>query len=127
MGIEFSLKKKKGALSGWISYTYARSLRRVEGLFPIDIINNGDWFPANIDQPHSIDMVINWQANKRNRLALNFTYRTGRPATVPLANYFYGDLVLPYFSERNAFRISKLSPGRLFLHLGTSSDSNFKV
>lgn len=104
-GLEMAIKRKQGRLSGWLSYTYARSLRRVVGEFPTDAINGGDWFPANIDQPHSVDLALTWQANKRNRLAVNFIYRTGRPTTVPLANFFYNNLPLPYFSERNAFRI----------------------
>ena len=33
-GAEFYIEKKKGDLTGWISYTFSRSKRRVIGSFP---------------------------------------------------------------------------------------------
>lgn len=40
-GIELYVKKNLGRLTGWISYTYSRSLRRVITPFEEENINNG--------------------------------------------------------------------------------------
>ena len=50
-GAEFYLKKRKGDFTGWLSYTYSRSLRK------FDAINNGDFYPARQDLIHDISLV----------------------------------------------------------------------
>ena len=39
-GLELQVKKNKGRLNGWISYTFARTERQVEG------INKNEWYPS---------------------------------------------------------------------------------
>lgn len=99
-GFELSIKKQVGFLSGWINYTYSRSLRNVSG------INNGAWYPSNFDKPNDLSVVTNFQLNRRNALSINFSYSTGRPVTIPLHRHRLEDnFVVLNFSERNAFRI----------------------
>lgn len=104
-GLELYLEKKTGDLTGWISYTYSRSKRRIIGSFPEEIINDGEWYPANYDKPHILSFVGNYQLGKRTKFSAIFTYSTGRPVSYPSAkfDYFNGENIA-YYDRRNAFR-----------------------
>lgn len=99
-GAELSIKKKKGTFNGWLSYTYARSQRQVEG------INNGEWYSSNFDKPHDVSLILNYNPNQRHTISVNFNYATGRPTTPPIGNFETSSgLVVPVFSQRNQVRI----------------------
>ncbi|MEO0469328.1 MAG: carboxypeptidase-like regulatory domain-containing protein [Bacteroidota bacterium] len=104
-GGELSIKRKIGKVTGWLSYSYARTLRQVVGEFSEETINQGEWFPAPFDKPHTLNLVSNIQFNSRNSLSVNFTYSTGRPITAPIGNYFTSSVLVPHYSFRNQFRI----------------------
>ena len=104
-GVEVMLKKTLGKLSGWVSYTWSRSLLRQmedQGIFSI---NNGDWYNAPYDKPHDVKVVANYKFTHRYSLSANFDYSTGRPVTLPVGQYYYGEGVRLLYSERNAYRI----------------------
>ena len=103
-GVELFIKKKKGDLTGWLSYTYSRSLRQVEGAFPITNVNNGEWYPSNFDKPHDGTGVINYKFNQLISFSAIFTYSTGRAITVPSAKFNYDGLDIAYFDNRNQAR-----------------------
>lgn len=79
-GIEFLLQKKKGAYTGWVTYTLAR----VRNNFPE--LNNGFEFSALHDQRHEFKTVhsYEWQ---NYRLAATFVYASGKPFTEPAGQY----------------------------------------
>ncbi len=106
-GAELLLTKKRGTMTGWLSYTYARSLQQILGDVPAQQqLNDGDWFPANVDKPHNFNVLMNFQNNKYNSLSLTFVYSTGRPYTAPVGSYRTLDYSLPIFDGRNNSRIS---------------------
>ncbi len=100
-GLELSVKKKEGLVNGWISYTFSRSERQIEG------INNGEWYSSNYDKPHNFTLIFNYQPNQRNTFTVNFNYSTGRPVSSPLGNYQFlnGGVITPVYSQRNQVRI----------------------
>jgi len=104
-GTEFTLEKKGEKLSGRMSYVYSRSERKT---LPgqASLINQGDWYPSNFDQPHNFKLFLNLQISKRDRININFVYNTGRPITAPVGTYQVDGVVIANFSERNAFRLS---------------------
>jgi len=105
-GIEFSLKKKEGRYNGWISYTYSRTEIRAESPFPLESVNNGNWYPANYDKPHNLSVVFTYRLTKRITFNTNFLYSTGRPITAPTSVYRIGPYQqFPNYSERNQYRI----------------------
>ena len=104
-GIEVLLKKKTGQLNGWVSYTFSRTRLRVDSPFEEERINQGDWYPANYDIPHNLAIISNYKVNRRVNFSLNLTYRTGRPTTVPIAQYQFRNNVLAFFSKRNQYRV----------------------
>jgi len=99
-GIEFYVKKKKGKLNGWISYTYSRTLRLVDG------ISNSAWYPSKYDRPHNLSVVLNYDLTKRWNISANFVYITGTPNTFPNVRFELQGYVQGYNTSgaRNNFR-----------------------
>jgi hypothetical protein len=100
-GAEFYVKKNKGRLTGWVSYTLSRTERKVES------VNNDDWFPARFDKPHNITAVAIYELTKRLTLSSNFTIQSGTPATFPTNRYTVGGIIIGnnYNGMRNNSRI----------------------
>ncbi|MEZ4900421.1 MAG: TonB-dependent receptor [Spirosomataceae bacterium] len=100
-GSEFYIKKNKGKLTGWLSYTLARTERQIEG------INNGGWFPARFDKTHNVSTVALYQLNDRWSFSANFAFNTGTPASFPTNRFEWNGWVLPHNidNSRNASRI----------------------
>jgi hypothetical protein len=105
-GIETSLSKNSGRLTGSLNYTYSRSLRTINGVFEEEQINQGNPYPSNFDQPHIFN--INWKYNISRRYFFtgSWTFHTGRPVTTPLAGYIMDNIIVADFSERNQYRIA---------------------
>lgn len=105
-GLELMVSKEKGLATGWVNYTYARSLNQInEGPADIQRVNFGNWYSANYDRPHNINISLVIGQGKHHDFSFNFTYSTGRPYTTPQGFVQYQDKVFPYFSERNNIRI----------------------
>jgi hypothetical protein len=83
-GIEFLVKKNDGRLNGWISYTWSRVKRKVED------INYGNAYPAPYDKPNNINIILNYELNKRMVLSANWIYATGAPYTAPVGSLALG-------------------------------------
>ncbi len=104
-GLELFIKKKTGKVTGWLSYTYSKSLIQVEGAYDVETINSGKWFPTNFDKPHDFTAVLVYDFAENWSLSSNFTFSTGRPVTYPAAKIDYEGYTLAYFNERNSLRI----------------------
>lgn len=79
-GVEFLLQKKRGAYTGWVTYTLAR----VRNTFPG--INNGFEFSALHDQRHEFKTVHSYEYQNW-RLAATFVFASGKPFTEPAGQY----------------------------------------
>ncbi|QNF33066.1 carboxypeptidase-like regulatory domain-containing protein [Adhaeribacter swui] len=104
-GVEVMVKKLTGKINGWVSYTYSRSLVKVNTGTTTDMINKGNYYPSNFDKPHDFTLIGNYRFSRRFSTSLNFTYNTGRPITLPLAKYYVGNSTRVYYSDRNAYRV----------------------
>lgn len=104
-GAELYIRKRKGKINGWMSYTWSRTMEKVVGSTPEEKINNGRWFPSKLDRPHNLNVGFRFNMNRSNVFSANFTYLSGRPVTIPSANYIVDQIVLPDFSGRNNYRI----------------------
>lgn len=98
-GVEFQLKKTKGKFTGWLSYTLSRSLRQ------FDDIDNGEKFSARQDRIHDISVVLMYKLNEKIALSSAFVYYTGDAVTFPYGKYEQDGIVLPYYQERNSYRM----------------------
>ncbi len=105
-GVELMFSKKKGELTGWMNYTYARSLNKVqEGTGNTQQINYGNWYATNYDRPHTVNAAIVINQTKTHDFSFNFTYSTGRPFTIPKAFIQSNGVLYPFYTERNNSRI----------------------
>ncbi|HEY4155296.1 MAG TPA: carboxypeptidase-like regulatory domain-containing protein [Puia sp.] len=104
-GVELLIKKATGKLNGWISYTYSRILLKMDDPNAGEIINEGKYYPANYDQPHSATCIANYRVNHRFSVSVNATYSTGRPITLPVGVFFYDNALRTLYADRNAYRI----------------------
>ena len=93
-GLELYAKKDIGRLTGFVSYTYSRSLRKIIGASSIETINNGNYYPSSYDKPHDFKITANYQINRRWDISGNWVYNTGRPATYPASKYEYDAFVV---------------------------------
>jgi TonB dependent receptor/CarboxypepD_reg-like domain/TonB-dependent Receptor Plug Domain len=100
-GVEFQVKKNYGALTGWVSYTLARTERQVEG------INKGLWYPTRFDKLHNLNITAAYQVSNRVSFSGNFVFNSGTPATFPTNRIETNGWVIPHNSEerRNNYRI----------------------
>lgn len=88
-GVELYIKKNKGKLTGWTSYTLARTERQIEGL------NKGEWFPNRFDRTHTLNIVAQYELSKKWSFGANFAYISGVPYSLPsrqgtVESYTYG-------------------------------------
>jgi hypothetical protein len=104
-GIEASVRKNRGKLTGQVSYTYSRTWVRVRTPFALDRINQGEWFPSNFDRPHSFVASGQLQIGRGWTWGFNFSYLSGRPVTYPDGQYSINNTLVVNFSKRNLDRI----------------------
>jgi hypothetical protein len=122
-GVELMVKKPTGKLNGWISYTYSRILLKMDDPSAGEIINGGNFYPANYDKPHDVTVVSNYRFTHRFSISFNATYSTGRPITVPIGRYYYGGAQRALFADRNAYRI----PDYFRTDISMNLEGNHKV
>ena len=101
-GLELYAKKNTGRLTGWISYTLAKTELKTEG------INKGEWYPTRYDQRHNFKLAAFYELNDRWSFSSNFTFLTGTPTTFPTSRYSvagFDAIPYNYGDGRNNFRI----------------------
>ena len=122
-GMEFLAKKSSGPLTGWISYTYSRSMLRTAGTSEEEQINKNHYYPSNFDKPHNLVINANYHISRRWRFSGTFVFNTGRPVTLPELKYTYQGNPLIYYSERNKYRLSDYHR----LDVAISFDENLRL
>ncbi len=126
-GLEFSAGKTSGKLTGWISYTLAKSEKQ------FDRVNFGQWFSARQDRTHNISIVASWQITERLNLSGNWIYYTGDAVTFPSGKYMIDGMLINLYTDRNGSRMPdyhRLDLGityQLRTRKRWSSDLNFSI
>jgi hypothetical protein len=98
-GVEFLIRKKYGKLTGWISYTLSKAKRQ----FPD--INNGNVFLAKQDRPNNIAIVGMYELNPKLTFSATWIFISGNPVTFPSGRYAVDGNIVPYYTERNGYRM----------------------
>jgi len=122
-GLELLLRKNSGSLNGWLSYSYSKSLLKLDGDFAEERINNGAYYPTNFDKPHNLNIIANYKLTKRFSLSSSFTFQSGRPITYPVGKYSTGGSEYLVYSDVNKFRI----PNYYRLDIGFNAEGNHKL
>jgi hypothetical protein len=87
------------------------------------MVNGGREYASNFDKPHDVTLVGNYRFSRRFSTSMNFNYSTGRPITLPLAQYYVANSLRVYYSDRNAYRV----PDYYRLDLALNIEGNHKV
>jgi hypothetical protein len=100
-GMEVFVKKNRGLITGWLSYTLARTELKIDG------INNFEWYPTRFDQTHNFKAAMFYDPESRWKLSANFTLLSGTPSTFPTSRVEVQGYLLPYnyYDSRNNVRI----------------------
>ena len=98
-GVEFAASYSKGKAHVNLSYSYSRTLRKIED------INNGEWYPATFDRPHDLKLQGQLSNIGRWNLMANFSFASGRAATLPVGFYQFENRSIPVYSGRNEARL----------------------
>lgn len=93
-GLELQVEKKKGKLTGWLSYTLARTERKVDG------INNDEWYASRFDQTHNFSTTMFYELSKKWTFSANFVLNSGTPATFPNSRFEQQGFIIPNNSNR---------------------------
>ncbi len=108
-GVEVLLQRKVGPVTGWIGYTWSRTMRQFnrEG----QEINFGKPFHAKYDREHDLSVTLQYQINKKWEIAATFIYGTGTRGTLALlrtTDYLFGGSYgteVPIIEERNNYKM----------------------
>ncbi len=100
-GTEFLVKKNIGKLTGWVSYTLARTRRQVPG------INGGLAYNARYDRRHDVSVVSTYQITPRLSVSGVWVYSTGTAVSFPAGRYELDGQSVPYYDplKRNGYRM----------------------
>lgn len=98
-GLELYAKKQEGRLTGWLSYTLAKSMRKIPG------INSGKAYPSSYDRTHNVSLVTNYDLTKRWNLSASWVFATGSPTSYPIAKYDVQGNTMYFYADRNSNRI----------------------
>ena len=98
-GVEPMIKSDFEKLSGFISYTYARSYRIIPD------INSGQQYPSPFDKPHTFDACVNYNISERTSLSSNFRIQSGQVTTIPIYVMELWGHTLTGYSNRNGYRL----------------------
>ncbi len=122
-GMELLVKKKYGAFTGWIGYTLSKTEEQFAD------VNRGAPFPARQDRTHDISVVGIWNYSPTWTFAAAWVYNTGNAVTYPSGSYFIDGRIVPYYTERNGYRMPAYH--RLDLSatwtLGEKTSLNFSI
>lgn len=99
-GAEWFIKKRTGALTGWLGYTWSKSERR------FDDIMQGRWFPYKFDRRHDVSFVASYERNRKWTYSTTFVYATGNAYTLPESRYFFEGQIINQIGDRNNFRFA---------------------
>ncbi len=98
-GIEFIVKKQEGKLTGWVSYSFAKSYKKIPEIF------EGKEYQAAYDKPHDFALVLSYDFNERWNVSGNWVYTSAPPRTMPTGRFESHGTIAPVYSDRNSVRI----------------------
>ena len=98
-GSEFLVKKKKGPLTGWVSYT----LSKTDRIFAE--VDEGKPYPARYDRRHDLSLLLNYRRHPRWSFSGVLAFASGNTMTLPVARYVINGNVVNEYEGRNNFRM----------------------
>ena len=98
-GIELSLSKNAGKLTGNANATFGRSRLNIPN------VNRGISYASTYDRPFNFSLSPTYRFDPRRSLTLSWLFFNGLPFTSPTGRFTYGNVVVPSYTQRNADRL----------------------
>jgi hypothetical protein len=98
-GAEFLFRKNYGKLTGWLGYTWSKTMRQ------FDQINDGNPFPARQDRRHDVSIVAMYNFSRKLNFSATWVYNTGNAVTFPNGKYTIDGKTIGYYTQRNGYRM----------------------
>lgn len=98
-GLELSLVKKYGALSGNISASVSKSRRK------FDEFNKGKWFDSKYDRIGDLSTTLNYTFNRKYFMNVNWVFTGGMKTTLSPGRYWLMGSVMNDFEGVNNVRL----------------------
>ncbi|GAA4821136.1 TonB-dependent receptor [Algivirga pacifica] len=108
-GIESSIKKTVGKITGSLAYTYLHSERAYEE------VNQGNPYPFKYGRKHDVFLQATYNPNDRFKLNVGWVYRSGIWLTIPTSSY-------PQYNETDSEYTHPYDPAVV-----PSSENNFEA
>ena len=96
-GAEVHVRRKRGSITGWISYTLSWSKRRFPDL------NNGEVFPHRYDRRHNVSIALVRDLGRR-KISAVWVYSTGHALTLAHSRYRLHENLVDVYGSRNSYR-----------------------
>lgn len=116
-GMEMSLEKQFGKLTGWIGYTFAY-VRRGEfnTIDPGAQFSQKGYFPPIYDRRHDLSIVAVYEISRKLTASATFVYGSGDLRWLPTGRFTFQDIygasfesVVPDYLNRNNYRLPPYS------------------
>ena len=113
-GATVQLQKNSGHLTGWISYSWGRALRKFDNPeFPYT-------YPSSHERVHELNVVASYKIS-RWEFGGNFIFASGQPYTPITSAYYLNQTLMVKYGERNSKRLSP------YLRLDLSVSCNIRT
>jgi len=105
-GLEMLIRKDRGRLTGWLSYTLSWSWRQ------FDALNNGAWFHARYDRRHNGAIVMQYTFGKRWAASAVWEFISGARFTPLIGQYtvlaptLTGFDLIPVYADVNGVKLA---------------------
>ena len=99
-GLDIMLSRNTGNLTGWISYSFGRAMRR------FDREGMDGWYHASHERLHELDMVAVYETGRRWKPSMTLVAAGGTPFTAPEYFYLLNRNLFVKYGEFNANRLN---------------------
>ena len=113
-GANIMLEKRRGKLTGWVSYSFGRAKRRFDG------DRYSGWYSASHERIHELNAVATYKIGKRMELGATFVLASGVPFTRIKYAYMVSNNIVSEYGPYNGDRIKP------YMRLDLSMNYDFK-
>ena len=113
-GANIMFEKRRGKLTGWVSYSFGRAKRRFDG------DRYSGWYSASHERIHELNAVATYKIGKRMELGATFVLASGVPFTRIKYAYMVSNNIVSEYGPYNGDRIKP------YMRLDLSMNYDFK-
>lgn len=102
-GANVLLEKRRGKLTGWLSYSVGRAKRKFDGE------QYQGWYPANHERIHELNAVATYKIGRRISLGATYVLASGTPYTQVNYAYLMANNLVTEYGPHNGARVAPYS------------------